>query len=263
MTAPGAPLLTLSVVSHGHAALVRRMLGQLAARVPSGTDVVITQNIPEPGLDPLPDLPLAVRLIVNPRPLGFGENHNRALAASTARLVCVLNPDLDFEANPFPRLVELMDDPRMGVIAPRLSEADGSIADSGRRFPTMVEIAAKAMLRAPSRTMHSNAAIDYPDWVSGAFMLMERQLFQSTGGFDERFRLYYEDVDLCARIRAAGREVALCNEVTVHHAGQRASRRDLGHLRHHLASFLRYCLKYPGLAAGLRPARAHGRAVAG
>jgi len=71
---------------------------------------------------------------------------------------------------------------------------------------------------------------------------------------------YYED-DLCPRIRATGRAFALCNEVTVHHAGQRASYRDFAYPRRHMASFLRHCLKYPGLATGLRSARPAARAL--
>jgi len=64
--------------------------------------------------------------------------------------------------------------------------------------------------------------------------------YAALGGFDEGFFLYYEDVDLCARLWRGGREVVLCPEVQVVHDARRASRRHLRHMRWHAASMARY-----------------------
>jgi GT2 family glycosyltransferase len=79
-----------------------------------------------------------------------------------------------------------------------------------------------------------------PDWVAGMFMLFCGDAFRRMGGFDEKYFLYYEDVDLCARIRLAGWRVAVCPTVTAIHDARRASHRSMRYFRWHLTSILRY-----------------------
>ena len=81
------------------------------------------------------------------------------------------------------------------------------------------------------------------DWVAGMFMLFRSEVFRSIGGFDEAYFLYYEDVDLCRRLHAAGKSVIYNPRVEVVHDARRGSRREFGLMRHHLASMLRYLLR--------------------
>jgi len=91
---------------------------------------------------------------------------------------------------------------------------------------------------------------DYPadrgpvevDWVAGMFMLFDSAVFRATSGFDEAYFLYYEDVDLCRRLRRAGRKVVYVPGAEVIHDAQRGSRRQLSLMRHHAASMLRFLL---------------------
>jgi GT2 family glycosyltransferase len=94
---------------------------------------------------------------------------------------------------------------------------------------------------------------DYPidrgvigvDWVAGMFMLFRAEAFQSIGGFDERYVLYYEDVDLCRRLHAAGRRVLYEPRSEVIHEARRGSRRDPRLALRHLLSMGRYLLSQP------------------
>ncbi len=81
-----------------------------------------------------------------------------------------------------------------------------------------------------------------PDWVAGMFMLFRRNVYAEVGGFDERYFLYYEDVDLCRRLRRHRYDVRLLPEVSVVHDARRESRHSLRHLGWHLSSMLRYFL---------------------
>jgi hypothetical protein len=74
------------------------------------------------------------------------------------------------------------------------------------------------------------------------FMLFPACTYQSVGGFDERYFLYYEDVDLCARLRLLGHEIVLCPDATVMHHARRASHRNFRYLRWHLGSMARFFL---------------------
>ena len=81
-----------------------------------------------------------------------------------------------------------------------------------------------------------------PDWVAGMFMLFRAPVFGELHGFDERYFLYYEDVDLCRRLRSRSYEVRLLPTISVVHDARRESHRSLRHMRWHLASILRFIL---------------------
>jgi N-acetylglucosaminyl-diphospho-decaprenol L-rhamnosyltransferase len=87
----------------------------------------------------------------------------------------------------------------------------------------------------------------FPDWVGGMFMLFRRETFEQSGGFDQRYFLYYEDVDLCARLRLRGYEVAICPGAKVVHHAHRSSHRSFKYMAWHLASMLRFFLSVPFL----------------
>jgi len=83
-------------------------------------------------------------------------------------------------------------------------------------------------------------------------MLLRYETLRSLGGFDERYFLYYEDVDLCARIRDRGLEVAVCAGASVIHAARRESRRNPHYAAWHLRSAVRFLASRPGIALGFR-----------
>ncbi|MBU3647330.1 MAG: glycosyltransferase [Limnohabitans sp.] len=90
-----------------------------------------------------------------------------------------------------------------------------------------------------------HAAVVYPnapDWVAGLFMLFRSETFARLKGFDARYFLYYEDVDLCARLSLSGLRVALSPEVTVVHLAQRSSHHNFKYFRWHVVSMLKFFL---------------------
>jgi N-acetylglucosaminyl-diphospho-decaprenol L-rhamnosyltransferase len=240
MSTTDSPRVSVSVVSHGHGALLQLLLRDLAAYVRTPFELILTRNVPEalpfdPGAFGFP-----IRVIDNPAPRGFGANHNAAFRESRGRTFCLLNPDIRIERDPFPELLACLRDPAVAVAAPLIRNPLGGIEDSARRFPTPLGILRKAL--------RGTLAVDYsigsepihPDWVAGMFMLFPRDAFASLHGFDERYFLYYEDVDLCARIRLAGKRVVLCPGAVAIHDARRESRRSFQHARWHLASMARY-----------------------
>jgi len=108
-------------------------------------------------------------------------------------------------------------------------------------------LATKALGRGDGRYMVQAGEPDFhPEWVAGMFMLFHSEDFARLKGFDERFFLYYEDVDICVRAWRDGLKVAACPRVSVVHDARRDSRRSLPHLRWHLASMARYFWKHWG-----------------
>lgn len=244
---PDGAQVSVSVVSHGQGALVEHLLAQLAA-CPDVGQVLLTRNIPE-GEIRVPDaLASRVSWIDNAEPKGFGANHNTAAALATGRFLCVLNPDIRLSADPFAPLVKALEESasRVALVAPGVTDPAGHIEDSVRRFPTVWGLFKKLIRVSDGRILLGpTSAMTEVDWVAGMFMLIRTDEFLQAGGFDDAFFLYYEDVDLCERLHARGREVAVCPSVLVVHDARRQSHRSARYLKWHLGSMLRYFLKHP------------------
>ncbi len=220
----------VSVVSHGHGALVRALLDDLALHcAASVTRVVLTLNLVDEPEPPAAPWPFVLQVRRNARPLGFGANHNRALAGATESCVCVLNPDVRLLHDPFRALLALVRQPAVGCAYPVQIDACGQAQDNERALPTLLALWRRRVLgRQETRV----------DWVNAACLVLPRAAWQQVGGFDERYFMYCEDVDLSLRLRLAGWRLARA-PVQVVHDGQRASRRSAQHLAWHVRSLLR------------------------
>jgi N-acetylglucosaminyl-diphospho-decaprenol L-rhamnosyltransferase len=243
----------VSVVSHLQAQLVAGLLADLAMHCRDSVEVVLTINVGEPLPFDVRELGYPVDLVRNDAPRGFGANHNAAFRRCRGQAFCVLNPDIRLAANPFPDLLEELErDRHTGVVAPRIVDPSGRTEDSARRFPTLSSLAAKALGRASALDYEIGTAPFSPDWIAGMFMLFTCDAFRAVDGFDERYFLYYEDVDICARLRAADYSVRLVPAVSAVHNARRASRSDWRHRAWHIQSIARY-LMTTGRAPARRP----------
>ena len=236
------PRIVVSIVSHGHGAMVADLLADLSACTEPGLSVVLTLNIPESP--PAVPAGLSVSVIRNDAPKGFGANHNAAFRISAGEYFCVLNPDVRFIENPFPRLLALLDGPDSGVAAPLAVTSAGHHEDNARRFPTpgrLMKKLLRKLLGQPHELDYTPGGSPFEvDWVAGLMMLFGFPAYEQAGGFDERFFLYYEDIDLCARLRLAGNRVMVDPSARIVHEARRDSHRKLRFTLWHLRSVLRY-----------------------
>lgn len=234
--------ISVSIVSHSHGAMVAALLDDLHQCRSIG-EVLLTLNVPEPEIAALEQgrFRFAVRIVRNRRPKGFGANHNAAFRAASGETFCVLNPDIRLESDPFPALLGCLDREDVGVAAPLVVNSRGVLQDSARPFPTPTAILAKA-LGAGSARYPPDQPTRLPDWVAGMCMLFRSEVFRKIGGFDESYFLYYEDIDLCARLRVSGYRAVLCPDAVVVHDAQRASHRSVRYLAWHVRSILRFFL---------------------
>ncbi|MDD2918626.1 glycosyltransferase [Rhodoferax sp.] len=240
---PPQALVSISVVSHRQMALICGLMQDIQENCANlNLELILTLNLDEALTFFDADYSYPVKVIRNLTPRGFGANHNQAFKQASGQFFCVINPDIRFDSDPFPMLVSRLRDPAVGVVAPLVVGTSGELEDSVRCFPTPRIILAKVF-------GHQEKAVDSlttqnaePDWVGGMFMLFSSQVFERLHGFDERYFLYYEDVDLCARLRLEGYRVVVCPQTRVIHHAQRSSHRSLKFLRWHIASMLRFFL---------------------
>jgi GT2 family glycosyltransferase len=237
--------LTASIVSHHHAEETGALLQRLAALEAGAVRrVIVTLNRPEPAARQAWQAarwPFDLALIDNARPAGFGANHNRAFRLDAERgasdTFAVLNPDIGWQRDPFaPMQAALAAAPRAGLVYPVQLDAGRRPQDHERLLPTPARLWSRWRPGGQRRELPATAA---PEWVNAACILLRREAFAAIGGFDERYRMYCEDVDLCLRLRLAGWQLTRADAAVVEHRAQRASHRDPRHLLWHLRSLWR------------------------
>jgi N-acetylglucosaminyl-diphospho-decaprenol L-rhamnosyltransferase len=233
--------ISISIVSHGHGDLVGVLLNDLRQYCDSKDEILLTLNFPEELAFDLDRFPFPLRVIRNVQPKGFAANHNAAFRCASGGLFCVLNPDVRLSSDPFLPLIDCLRQGNVGVAAPRVVNPQGELEDSARPFPTPLAILGK-MLGLRTGRYPTGREMDFPDWVAGMFMLYPARVYRGIGGFDESYFLYYEDVDICARLRVAGYRAALCREAVVVHDARRSSHYSLKFLRWHAGSVMRFFL---------------------
>lgn len=154
---------------------------------------------------------------------GFGPAVNLGAGATHAPLLLTLNSDATLLAGSLARLAQhLVSDPNIGIVAPSVYEADGRTLQPGTygRLPRRRDI-----FLSSGWVRHRADDPRYattPEWVSGVAMLLRRADFLAVGGFDAAFTMYLEDVDLCRRVREAGRSIRREPAAVVLHEGGRS-----------------------------------------
>lgn len=173
-----------------------------------------------------------VRIIEAGGNRGFAAGCNLGLRAADGRAVLFLNPDTEPVDDALPRLLATLEaDPTLGLVGPALRYPDGTPQSSRRRFPTPLTPFLESTLIqrywSRNRVLDHYYLVDRPDdvrqdvdWLSGACLLARWEALAAIGGFDEGFFMYSEELDLCARLRAAGWRIAYEPAATViHHEG--------------------------------------------
>ncbi|MDH6167564.1 N-acetylglucosaminyl-diphospho-decaprenol L-rhamnosyltransferase [Variovorax boronicumulans] len=227
---PPSPV-TISIVSHGQLALVQPLLDQLERHSRASiAKVVLTVNIPEPDVLAGQSWGFEVERIENASPKGFGANHNQAFGRCGTPWFLVLNPDIRFDSDVLAPLI-VQAAPDAGLMTPRILEPGKSTPEPHRALLTPFEIL--------GRNKPGYVPPTVPAWIPGLFMLFRSNAYRQIGGFDERFFMYGEDFDICARIRLAGWKLQVGEDLLARHDAQRASHRSKRYLYWHVTSLLK------------------------
>jgi GT2 family glycosyltransferase len=157
---------------------------------------------------------------------GFAAASNAGMRLARGRFVCLVNSDVIVGRGCFPLLVKAMlCAPEIGIIGPRVLNADGSLQDLNRSFPTLGRLLLDVLpLRLARRAPVRGRRARDVDIVSGCFLLARRDALDRVGLLDERFFFYGEDVDLCRRFHDAGWRVCCLPRARAVHLGGATSR---------------------------------------
>ncbi len=180
-----------------------------------------------------------VHLIVNPRNNGFALANNQGLGCAHGRYALLLNSDTVALPGAISAMVRYMDEhPRVGILGPRLLNADHSLQttlrDTPRLFDDVLKVLeayrwpllgrfARAYFRRTSAVYNSHRATCAAESLTGACLMLRREAIEEVGGLDPRYYYLFEDVDLCYRFRQRGWLAIFYAGAEVIHLGSQSS----------------------------------------
>jgi GT2 family glycosyltransferase len=230
-------LLAVAVISHNTCAHLRACLESIRSEGTVET-IVVDHASTDGSIDMVrtefPWVSLHARL-ENP---GFGAGANLAVASCRAHYVLVLNADSLLQPGALAGLTRAFERlPRSGIVAPRLEHPDGTLQRSLHPRPSPLNLFLEfspiwrilsriPILRERNPFTSNHARARRVHWAKGAALAIRRSAFEEVGGFDERFFLYFEDIDLCHRMLQAGWEIRFEPDACIVHVGEASTRRN-------------------------------------
>lgn len=185
--------------------------------------------------------------------LGFGKGHNTILnnlkKQSTYHLI--LNPDICFSSKILKRLTnQLQKEKQLTMVAPKVFYPSGELQYTARKFPTVLELFCRFMgiLKIyTNKKEYRDQEITVPfspDFVQGSFMLFKTKDFLDLKGFDERYFMYMEDVDICRKIDLSGKRKLYFPATEIIHIHRKGSSKELRLFFIHISSIIKYFMKW-------------------
>lgn len=252
--------VSVVIVTYNSARVIGACLDSLSAEAASGlAEVIVVDNASSD------DSVAVVRagypwatLIIGRENLGYSKGVNLGIQAARGRYLLVLNPDTVVRRGTLRRLIDFVEKtPDAGVVGPKLVFHDGTVQLSCRRFYTFRVL---IMRRTPlgkifknDRAARDHLMLDFDhnttrevDWVLGAAMFVRREAVDNVGMMDERFFLYFEDVDWCYRMKQRGLKVYYLADAVIEHGYKRESAQTVLNrsFAAHLVSLFRYYEKW-------------------
>ena len=252
-------LLDIVIVNHNSTEELLVCLSSIEQSDRGGVSVVVVDNGSQDNVDRIRQYYPWVRLVKDKCNVGFARAANSGLSRGTADYAMIMNPDTVVSPRFFQIMYDFMVANRdIGIVGPKVLDEDGALQGSARSFPTLPTLLfgrrsfltmlfPRLSLSRKSVPAFSSDGVSPMDveWVSGACMLVRRDAIDTVGPFDERFFVYWEDVDWCRRMRQAGWRVVYFPQASIMHSvGVSSDKRFLWSLLTFHVSFFRYYDKY-------------------
>ncbi len=185
--------------------------------------------------------------------IGFGRGHNRILEKlnKESKYHLILNPDVSFNPQILEKLIsQLKKDTQLSMIAPKIVYPDNQLQYTARKYPTVLELFYRFTGIFKKYTNHSEyrnydlEKLFYPDFIQGSFMLFKTKDLIDLQGFDQRYFMYMEDIDICRRIDQSKKKKLYFPEVQIIHTHKKGSSKNLRLFFIHISSIIKYFTKW-------------------
>ena len=200
----------------------------------------------------------SVEYIYSNKNIGFGKGHNSILHKLTSenKYHLILNPDVRFHPEILEKLVLKMEsNESFSMIAPRVLNSNNELLYTARRYPSLFElifrflgIFKKFTIRGEYKNQNYKQSFS-PDFVQGSFMLFKTEDLLRLEGFDERYFMYMEDVDICRKIDLSGKRKLYFPATEIIHTHRKGSSKEFRLFFIHISSIIKYFIKW-GFSSG-------------
>lgn len=239
--------LSIIIVNYNVKEFIQNLLESIkSASKMISTEVIIVDNASDDGsIELIRQKYPWVKLIVNSRNLGFSKANNLGLKEATGKYLLLLNPDTLVKEDTFEKMIGFFEaTPDAGMAGCKLLNTDGTLQLACRRgFPgpwasfTKVTGLSTLFPKSPLFARYNLTYLDENktyavDAISGAFMMFRREVYEKTGGLDETFFMYGEDLDLCYRVNKSGYKVYYVHSTEIiHYKGESTKRSNLNEVK--------------------------------
>ncbi len=246
--------LSIAIVAYNNEEDVRQAVGSIVSHtgLKLKKKLYIVDNSSRPnGLSSLPEEYGELSYFKMPENLGFGEGHNYVLPLLDSKYHAIVNPDILLTEDSLSTLTEFLENSGAGMAVPRLAGTDGKLQAVYRREVTVLDLFVRMFVPfwfRERQAYHTMQDMDYQKpflvpFAQGSFLVVRTELFVRLGGFDSRYFMYMEDVDLCRRVNDCS-SLYYCPDTQVIHRWERGSKKDPGLLAEHIKSMFRYFRKW-------------------
>lgn len=246
--------LTIQIVNFRSRRYLERCLFSISESLPIGveTEILLVNNEEAPLGEITRKMNDKVGLKVHEigKNIGFGRAHNAGFGESQGDVVLFLNPDTRVLPGALQALLDVFEDQRVGITGSILVDSAGKIEPDcfGLRRTPLSTIGGKIFSQ-KRYSYRADGEIFETDWVSGGAMLVRRSVFEKMGGFDENFFMYFEDVDLCLRVKKQGVRIAVNPRARIFHESGKSFSSEREKKAQYYASQDYYTRKHFGSAA--------------
>jgi GT2 family glycosyltransferase len=200
--------------------------------------IVVDNNSSDETIHEIEERFSKFRFILNEINGGFANGCNLGSKNASGEFLLFLNPDTVASESEIEKLLNIArENPEFGIVSCRQENEKGKYSISYGQFPSLFNLTGFQRAILSNRSLAGGSSIpdtgrqtphiSYPDWVSGSVILIRYETFKKQGGFDEDFWMYFEDVDLCRRVRNINCKIAFCGSITIEHNHGGSSRINL------------------------------------
>ena len=211
--------LTIIIVNYNSRTYLEKCLVSLFEKTDSSLfEIIIVNNGKENELKGLIDIFPLISIIQTKNNLGFGSANNLGAKKARGEILLFLNPDTQIIFADFQKIHKKFKTTKdIGIAGGKLIDENGN----QQEWSFGMEITLKQILKnkLSSQNASKNKMKENPDWVSGTALFVSKKLFEELNGFDEKFFMYFEDVDLCKRARKKNKQVVCLSDFSILHYG--------------------------------------------
>lgn len=258
--------LSIIILNYKSQGFTRQCVKGILSQPPAfGFEIIVVDNDSKDGVEEMirNDFP-SVLFVQTGKNLGMAGGNNAGIRLASGEYLCIMNPDIAVTEGALENLVYFLEaNPKVGIAVPKLLNPDGTVQTSCRTFqtPWIILLRRSPLGRLPFAKKHlkwflmldrDHSAVQPVDWALGACMIVRRSAMEKVGLMDERYFLYFEDMDWCRRFWEAGLPVMYVGgRAEMYHYHQRQSATSLGFknlfsypTRVHLMSGIKYFVKF-------------------